>query len=583
MKNLSKETLKIYWQHSMRYKGRLFVIVILVGVHIILTLYFPILYKKLLDQMMVTYKRSDLGPLMYIVWTIFIVSMIRQTAARAFNYLNNYFQLVVMRDLYNTIFSYVHRHSMTFFSNTFVGSLVTKAKRYERSYEIISDQIIFESGRLAVETVIILFLLTRENSKIGLIVLIWLIIYLVFSYLFTLYRLPVELQRSAIDSQVSGQMADTIANNVNIKAFSALSSEKNKFARLIQSQYLIRKKSWELITHSDGFQAVSMIVMEFFVLQQLVHLWGLGLITIGSVALVQSYLMRMFDKYWNVGKFIRQIFEAFSDANEMTEILLTPHGIQDVPNAGQLATKNGEIDFQNVGFSYGQAQEVLTDFSLKIKPKEKVAIVGPSGGGKTTIVKLLFRFYDIQKGAISIDGQNIGQVTQDSLRQALSLVPQEPILFHRSLLENIRYGKPEASDEEVIEASKLAHAHEFITGFPDSYRTLVGERGVKLSGGERQRVAIARAILKNSPILVLDEATSSLDSESEMYIQDALKKLMQDKTVIVIAHRLSTIMQMDRIVVIENGKVVEQGKHEELVKASQGLYQKLWEIQAGAY
>jgi ATP-binding cassette subfamily B protein len=267
----------------------------------------------------------------------------------------------------------------------------------------------------------------------------------------------------------------------------------------------------------------------------------------------------------------------------MTEILLKPHEITDSKSAKPLAVNQGEIKFNNLSFSYIKGVEVLKNFNLTIKPKEKMALIGPSGGGKSTIVKLLLRFYDLTSGQILIDKQNLAKVTQDSLREQIAFVPQEPILFHRSLIDNIRYGNNRATDEEVIRASKLAHAHEFITGFRQGYQTLVGERGIKLSGGERQRVAIARAILKNAPILVLDEATSSLDSESEMYIQDALKNLMKNKTVIVIAHRLSTILQVDRIVVVENGQISEMGKHKELLKLKDGVYQKLWQIQAGGF
>ncbi len=267
----------------------------------------------------------------------------------------------------------------------------------------------------------------------------------------------------------------------------------------------------------------------------------------------------------------------------MTELLLTPHEVQDAPEAGKLQVRGGEIEFRKVNFGYYDRLPVLKNFNLKINAGERAALIGPSGGGKSTIAKLLFRFHDLRDGEILIDGQNIARVTQDSLRENLAFVPQEPILFHRSLMENIRYGKRNAANAEVIRAAKLAHAHEFITSFPQGYDTLVGERGIKLSGGERQRVAIARAILKNAPILVLDEATSSLDSESEMLIQDALKKLMEGRTAIVVAHRLSTIMQMDRIIVIDGGKIIEEGKHEELLKARKGLYQKLWGIQAGGF
>jgi ATP-binding cassette subfamily B protein len=330
-----------------------------------------------------------------------------------------------------------------------------------------------------------------------------------------------------------------------------------------------------------------MICAEFAFVYLALQWWNQGILTIGDVVLVQAYLIRIFDQLWDTGKNIRAIYEALADANEMTEMLLQPHEVQDAVNAKKLKVKEGKIQIQKVTFGYEEQQangeEILKGFDLEIKAGERIALVGASGGGKSTIVKLLLRFFDIQDGSILIDGQNIAKVTQDSLRDNIGFVPQEPILFHRTLMDNIRYARPEASDEEVYKAAKVAHCHEFISHFPEGYQTYVGERGVKLSGGERQRVAIARAILKNAPILILDEATSSLDSESEMYIQDALSKLMKGKTTLVVAHRLSTIMQMDRILVINGGKVVEEGKHEELVKAKQGIYQKLWQIQAGGF
>jgi ATP-binding cassette subfamily B protein len=326
-----------------------------------------------------------------------------------------------------------------------------------------------------------------------------------------------------------------------------------------------------------------MIALEFGVILLAVQQWSQGRLLVGDVVLLQSYLFRTFDKLWNVGKNIRTIYEAIADANEMTEMLEKPHEVQDTPNAKTLKVAEGSIEFSKVTFGYHSERNVLKNFELKIPSGQRVALIGPSGGGKTTITKLLFRFLDIQKGKILIDGQDIAGVTQDSLRENLSLVPQEPILFHRSLMDNIRYAKPDTSDEEVIAAAKAAHCHEFIVECEHGYNTFVGERGIKLSGGQRQRVAIARAILKNAPILVLDEATSSLDSESEQFIQESLRTLMKGKTTIVIAHRLSTIMQMDRIVVIDGGKITEEGKHEELLKAKQGTYQKLWEIQAGGF
>jgi ABC-type multidrug transport system fused ATPase/permease subunit len=280
---------------------------------------------------------------------------------------------------------------------------------------------------------------------------------------------------------------------------------------------------------------------------------------------------------------MRRMFTAFADANEMIEIFDTPHSVMDAPNARPLIVDKGQIRLENVSFGFSEERVILRDFNLTVTAGEKIALVGPSGAGKSTVTKLLLRMYDVTSGSIRVDGQNIAEVTQESLRDTISFVPQEPILFHRSLRDNIRYGRPDATDEEVIAAAKKAHCHEFIEGLSEGYETHVGERGVKLSGGERQRVAIARAILKNAPILILDEATSALDSESEALIQDALRVLMEGKTVIVIAHRLSTIMTMDRIVVIEGGKIAAEGTHDELVANKGGLYQKLWSIQAGGF
>jgi ATP-binding cassette subfamily B protein len=326
-----------------------------------------------------------------------------------------------------------------------------------------------------------------------------------------------------------------------------------------------------------------MVLVEFLIFYVGLRYWQQGIFHVGDFVFIQAYVLTTFNNVWGFSRYLKSFYENMADANEMTEILLEPYDVKDIKGAKDLAVSKAEVEFQNITYAYNQKNSIFKDFSVKIEPAEKVAVIGPSGGGKSTFVKLLLRFYDLKSGKILIDGQNISQVTQKSLRENIALVPQEPILFHRSVMENIRYAKPDASDEEVYRAAKLANADEFISGFPEGYQTLVGERGIKLSGGERQRVAIARAILKNAPILLLDEATSSLDSESEKLIQDALKNLIKDKTTIVIAHRLSTVMQMDRIIVLENGKITEQGKHKELLRLEKGTYQRLWNIQAGGF
>jgi ATP-binding cassette subfamily B protein len=309
----------------------------------------------------------------------------------------------------------------------------------------------------------------------------------------------------------------------------------------------------------------------------------MGYVTIGTFVLAQTYIVGLASQLWGLNRIIRQVYQSFADSKEMVEILLQKYEIADVPHAKNLVVNDGKITFDKVSFSFGKEGEVISNLNVTIKPGEKIAIVGPSGAGKTTFVRLIMRLYNINAGSISIDDQDISHVTQDSLRENISFVPQDPVLFHRTLMENIRYGRRDATDEEVITAARLAHCAEFIESLPLKYDTFVGERGIKLSGGERQRVAIARAILKKAPILIFDEATSSLDSYSESLIQDALENLMTNSTTIVIAHRLSTVKKMDRIISMENGKIVEEGTHDELSNKESGLYKKLWDLQVGGF
>lgn len=582
MQALTKQTLKIFWQHTKRYKWQASFVIFGMLAHTVLQSLTPVMYQMLIDSI-TQGSKDNLEPMLYVVKLILFVSLFRMVVARSFNYVNNFLQPRVMADLENTCYEYLQKHSYGFFLNNFMGSLVTKVKRYERAFETIADQITFDLGRSILDLVTILIILFYTNTSLGLITLVWAVIYLIFSYVYSLYKLPVDIKRAEADSQVTAQLADSLTNNTNVKIFAGYNFENANFKNVTNHQFRIRKRSWDLGTTSELIQAFTMIILEFIAFYICVHLWSQSQITIGTIVLVQTFYVRLFDKFWSMGKNIRATYEAIADANEMTEILNTPWEVKDAVNAKTLQISKGEIEFNNVNFTYEGGSKVLQNFNLKIPAGQKVALVGPSGGGKSTLVKLILRFNDLQKGHVLIDSQDIKKVTQDSLRNNVALVPQEPILFHRTLLENIRYGKPDATDEEVYKAAKLAHAHEFIVTLKEGYGTYVGERGIKLSGGQRQRVAIARAILKNAPILILDEATSSLDSENEMLIQDALKHLMRDKTVIVIAHRLSTIMQMDRIIVLENGKITEEGMHTELVKAQQGTYQRLWNIQAGGF
>ena len=307
-------------------------------------------------------------------------------------------------------------------------------------------------------------------------------------------------------------------------------------------------------------------------------------ISIATLVLIVNYAQTIQGELWNINSIFKNINRVFGDAHEMTLILDMVDDVVDMPGADKLVMIQAEVNFDHISFKHKDAKEpIFQDFSLKVKPGERIGLVGVSGSGKTTLTKLLLRFADVDEGQITISDQNIKDVTQRSLRENIAYVPQETSLFHRSIAENIAYGKLDATPEEIQHAAELANAHEFIKDLPDGYDTLVGERGIKLSGGQRQRIAIARAILKDAPILVLDEATSALDSESEALIQDALNTLMQGRTSIVIAHRLSTVASLDRIVVLEDGKIVEQGTHHQLLGKSHGVYNHLWSRQSGAF
>ncbi len=488
----------------------------------------------------------------------------------------------VMRDLTSTAFDYLIGHSYDFFISHFAGSLTHRVTRFSRAFEVILDAIILQflpTLLFVTGAVIILFM---RNHTLGIALGIWVVCFVAFQIFVAWLRQPLRRARAQADSDLTGTLADAISNHMTIALFSGIRHENSRLYEVAEKWRKATLRSWnadELIWACLG---LLMIGINVGLLYGAMIFWQRGLLTVGDFVLIQAYLITTFGRLVEINRELRRFHDAFAEANEMVEMLELSHSIQDRAGAKPLAVAAGKIVFQNVNFDFRSGRPVLQQLNLTIRPSEKVALVGPSGAGKSTVVKLLLRLYDIPEGSIEIDGQDIATATQESVRNAISFVPQEPVLFHRSLMENIRYGSRDAKDEEVVEAAKQAHCHEFISSLPEGYETFVGERGVKLSGGERQRVAIARAILKNSPILVLDEATSSLDSESEALIQDALITLMAGKTVIVIAHRLSTIMKMDRIVVLENGQIISEGTHDKLIEHG-GPYQKLWSIQAGGF
>ncbi|MDH5597417.1 MAG: ABC transporter ATP-binding protein/permease [Candidatus Peregrinibacteria bacterium] len=545
----------------------------------------PFFYKSFFD--ILTEEMSDVtsvGRLKKILMAIVGLGLFNWLMQRARHFAVAYFEVRTMRDLYNSSFEYLHKHSHRFFTDNFAGSLVKKVGRFVRSFEGYVDRLYFDLLPLGIKITFIFSILFWLDSLIGLIVLGWSLIFIVSTLVLTRYKWKYDVARAKMDTKVTGLLADTITNNPNLKFFATMKYEMKRFAQTMERWANTTVREWNVGQYSDAFQGFMVILLEFLVLYVAVQGWSRGELSVGDFVLLQAYLFDIFRTIWSFGRTIRDLYRNLADAEEMTEVLSLEHEVQDKKGAKKISITRGKIEFEKVCFSYASNEtEVVHGLSFKIKSGEKVALVGLSGGGKSTVTKLILRLFDIQKGRILVDGQDISKVTQESLRSQISLVPQDPILFHRTLMENIRYGRLEASDQEVMAAAKLANCHEFIERLPEKYGTYVGERGIKLSGGERQRVAIARAILSNAPILILDEATSSLDSASETLIQEALQNLIKHKTTLVIAHRLSTITEMDRILVFQDGKIVEDGVHAELINYKTGLYKKLWELQVGGY
>lgn len=511
-----------------------------------------------------------------------IVILVQNVGYRAGDYFIAYFTSKVMKELYDSTLKRLLLHSYSFFSNNFSGSLIAKSRRFVRQFEtlidIVSFQILF-SGIILSGILIVLFL---KVPMLACVFLGWAVLYILMTFLFIRKKIYFDTDEAKADSLVTGRFSDTISNVFNIKIFSTDKKEIEYFSSVTEEEEFKRRKSWNFGNFQNLCQGLMMGSLQIFVLFLNMRFWYLGKITLGTFVLVQSYMFNLFDILWNLGRSLTRAMKAMTDMQEVVDIFDTPIDITDRQNPEKPSISNGHIIFNNVSFTYKNGISILKDFSLEIKPGERVGLVGRSGAGKTTITRLLLRFSDVSRGEILIDGQNIKNITQNDLRSAISYVPQEPILFHRSIRENISYGTQEATEEEIESVAKKAHAHEFVSNLPSGYDTLVGERGIKLSGGERQRIAIARAMLKKAPILVLDEATSSLDSVSERYIQESFDDLMKGKTSIVIAHRLSTVQKMDRILVLENGEIVEEGNHFELLKRG-GVYAKLWNHQTGEF
>jgi ATP-binding cassette, subfamily B, bacterial len=577
------DVFKWFWRYAKSYQWAFFACVLSTIFVSVFATIIPLFYKRLFDAI----GTGDRSPavvqsLLATIGMIALLAFIRWIFFRCGGFLLVYFESRVLAKMDEGSFSRILDHSYSFFANNFAGTLTRRVKRFSDAFEQVTDSLVFSIVPLAVTVVGALAVLSLRSAWLGLGMGASIAFILGANYVFAKWRLKFDMDRAEKDSAVSGALTDAFVNVVNVKTFARKPFEQERFSGIRTAFLRAQAKSWNLYEISASVQAFAAFVIEIGIMAIAVMLWQKGLLTVGDFALIQGYLLAILGQLWTIGNMMRRVFQAIADAKELVGIMELAPDVRDVHRAKDITVAAGSIAFDRLSFNYHKTRKTIDRLSLDIAPGERVAFVGPSGAGKSTLAKLLLRFYDPDGGHIFVDGNDIRRMTQDSLRRAVAFVPQDPILFHRTIGENLRYAKLDATREEVERAAKLAHCHEFIADLPEGYETFVGERGIKLSGGERQRVAIARAILKNAPILVFDEATSSLDSESEAYIQDALLSLMKGRTTIAIAHRLSTIMAMDRIIVLQNGKIEDQGTHEELL-ARDGLYKNLWNIQAGGF
>ena len=577
----NRQTLWLYWQQIKRYKISFFLMLVCIPLaSLLLDTALPYVLSLAVD----TFTSQDtnaLYRLLVVAGAIGIIGVVMNQIG---------FQSAVTHeskvrsDLSVATLQTLLKKDSGFFANQKIGALTGRFIDFINAHIGLQDLFIIRTLTFLFNAIAGITLLLLNAPIIGIIVLT-LIAWLLFQVRLSLkLRKNLRNTRKELIGVVNGMAADTITNNITVKTFANEPYELAQNKKINDRYRDVYRKDFRWMTVDGSSRLLLMAVVQIVAIGLIANMLIHDQIQLGIAIFAIAYLQRVASQLFTLGEIVNGYDKLFLQAAPMTEMLMAIEKIADTPNANTLTVNQPSVVLENVSYAYDDALDitVLDNVSLNIPAGQRVGLVGPSGAGKTTITKLLMRLDDTTSGSISIDNQSITDVTQESLRQAISFVPQEPLLFHRSLRENVMYGKLNASDKELEGALKAAHALEFIEKLPDGLDTIVGERGVKLSGGQRQRIAIARAILKDAPILILDEATSALDSESEKLIQKSLETLMKGRTSIVIAHRLSTIAKLDRIIVLDDGKIVEDGAHEELLR-QKGKYAKLWEHQSGGF
>ncbi len=486
-------------------------------------------------------------------------------------------------DIRMSMFDYVQRHSHSYFSNNFAGTIANKISDMTQSFSHILQLVIQLFVPVALAICISTFLFYRVNPYFALILSTWLCLQIAISLFYSRKCAHYSDLHAEARSTLAGKIVDVLTNVSNVRLFSRHRHEYNYLSRYQEEEKSKHISSlWYIEKMKFAMGIVTFLGAGVATNWYMIYSWQQNMLTTGEVVFIFNTTWNMNMMAWIATLELPTLYKEIGVCKQALSIVRNTHDIVDDSNAKPLKVTRGEIVFDDVTFHYLPAHDIFQNKNITINAGEKVGLVGFSGSGKSTFVHLILRYFDVEEGRILIDGQDISKVTQDSLREQIAFIPQDASLFHRSLIENIQYGKLNSSDSEILEASKQAHCDEFVERMPEGYQALVGERGVKLSGGQRQRIAIARALLKNAPILILDEATSALDSVTERMIQDSLKELMEGRTSIVIAHRLSTLSDMDRILVFHEGQIIEEGSHEELLDA-EGHYAEMWRMQAGGF
>jgi ATP-binding cassette subfamily B protein len=576
-----RDVLSFAWRHWRRRPYVLIVLAIGIGGAILAEIFGPVFIGRLIDAL----TAEDLSAAILALASVLAMRFLFVAFHNGGDYVWCHLAVGIMRQICADAFARVQRYSSEWHANTFAGSTVRKITRGYNAFDTLGDSIYFHLLPSALVVLGVIATMAVQWPEMAALFGAGTLLYGVVSVLLAVgYFAPLRRRAVVVDTELGGALADGLTCNALVKASGTETREDSRLGRLLAGWRETHRRCWKAAVDTAVVQSLTMIMVQGLLLAASLWLWRQGRASAGDVAYVFTSFMLVNGYLRDVGQHIRVAQQAVNDIEDVVVYAMTPPEIVDAPAAPELVVGDGGIRFERVRFNYPKSNRaVFGDLSLDIRPGETGAPDGHSGSGTSTFVQLIQRLYDLDGGQILNDGQAIADDSLASLRQAVALVPQEPILFHRTLAENIAYDRPEADLQAIEAAGRLAEAASFIQDLPEGYDTLVGERGVKLSGGERQRVAIARALLADRQILVLDEATSSLDSISELAIQKALARLMEDRTTIVIAHRLSTIRQVDRILVFDRGRIVEEGTHDALVDRPGGQYRRLYETQAEGF